>query len=254
MAERWLSYFLVGTPRTGSSRLSEALTATGCLGHPEEYFWRLQEHHWASRFGMPPPDQSNYERYLAAAVEAGTTPNGVFGAKLFWIHLHDLLRHSEHFRELGHLPGHLRFQAIFGPSIRAVFVRRNCLRAAISLWRAETTGVWSERGGDDPPPVPENLDVWRVTTLHADIHAAEIGWPHFLNSATIPYMTVHYDEIAQDLGGVAGQVAEFLGVDLPPRSGNISPTLRRQADQATERFIGQWTRVTGGCGICEANG
>ncbi len=250
MAERWLSYLLVGTPRTGSSVLAEGLTRTGRLGRPEEYFWRLQEPDWAARFGLPPPDDSNYERYLMAAIEAGTTPNGVFAAKLFWAHLHDLLRHASHFRELGDLPEDERLLGLFGPDVRAVFVRRNCLHSAISLWRAETTGIWFQRSGDAPAPAPVHLDVGRVTTLHAEIHAAEIGWPHFLTSAGIPYLTVQYSEIVKDVGSVVGRIAQFLGVDVPKRTTTISPTLRRQADSVTQQLIDQWTHITGGCSKC----
>ena len=78
--------------------------------------------------------------------------------------------------------------------------------------------------------------------------------PHFLNGASIPYLTVRYGEIAQDLGVVVERVAEFLCVDLPTRGGNVSPTLRTQADQASERFIGERTRVTGGGPMCEPKG
>jgi trehalose 2-sulfotransferase len=249
--ERRLTYVLVGVPRTGSSLLAQALTATGHLGRPEEYFWRWQEPDWAARFGLPGPDDSNYERYVAAVLDAGTTSNGVFGAKLFWAHLHDLLARTAHFAGLAESPAHERFRAIFGPTVRAVWVRRDCVRAAISLWRAETTGVWAECHDDLLPPVPDRLDVWQITWLHAQLHAAEIGWPQFLRSADIPYLNVTYDEIASDTVGVVRHVAAFLEVNVPESALDHAPTLRRQADATTERFVEQWIRETGGCATCQ---
>ena len=53
------SYLLVGAPRTGTSLLSEALTSTGVLDRPEEYFWERQEAHWASAVGIPVPTGSD---------------------------------------------------------------------------------------------------------------------------------------------------------------------------------------------------
>lgn len=252
MVQPALSYFLVGTPRTGSSLLAQALTGTGCLGRPEEYFWRLQEGGWAERLGVPAPDDSNYERYVSAVVDAATTPNAVFAAKLFWAHLHDLLAHMAHFAGLGDLPEQDRFRAVFGADVRAVFVRRSCLRSALSLWRAEETGVWTERSGDPRPRPPETLDVWRVTTLHADLHSAEIGWPHFLRIAGVPYLTVQYNAIVSDTKAVVRRIADFLGVELPEPFTPGPSVLRRQADEVTERFVDEWTNRTGGCSLCES--
>ena len=67
---------------------------TGRMGRPEEYFWRWQEAQWASRFGLPAPDESNYAAYVGEALQYGTTPNGVFAAKVFWAHAEDLIRRT----------------------------------------------------------------------------------------------------------------------------------------------------------------
>jgi LPS sulfotransferase NodH len=83
------AYLIVGNPRTGSSVLARALMETGRLGRPEEYFWRWQEMRWASRFGLPTPDESNYVEYVQAALQYGTTSNVVFATEQFveeWRH------------------------------------------------------------------------------------------------------------------------------------------------------------------------
>ncbi|HEY2333050.1 MAG TPA: Stf0 family sulfotransferase [Acidimicrobiales bacterium] len=245
-----LAYFVVGSPRSGSSLLVEALASTGVLGRPQEYFWRLQEPGLARRLGLPPPDDTNYERYLAAARRDGATPNGVFGAKLFWLHLQDLLGHTSHFAGLAGLEAHDRFRSVFGPDIRGVWLRRNCLRTAVSLWRAEVTGAWAEREGDPRASVPEALDVWRVTTLHAEIHGSETGWPNFLEAARIPYLTLSYEQTAGDVGAAVAGVAAFLAVDMTDAARVGEPTLRRQADVVTEAFVEEWNERTGGCPLC----
>lgn len=251
MAETRASYLLVGNPRTGSSILARALSDSGCLGRPEEYFWRELEPRWAARFGMPTPADSNYGTYMQAALRHGTTPNGVFAAKVFWVHAEDLIRHTANIPELADLPGHQRFRHVFGDNLRAVLLQRNCLRAAISLWRAEQSGIWNLSPDQPAPPPPPEVDVWRVTQLHALMHAGDIAWPNLLTSIDVEYLTLTYHDITSRLGEAVQRVANFVGVDVPHDSQAAAPRSRRQADTATERFNDQWTQTTGGCTACQ---
>ena len=107
------------------------------MGRPEEYFRRWQEAECASRFGVPAPDGPDFVAYVRAALQYGTTSNGVFGAKVFWAHAEDLIRRTTDIPDLAGLPGHQRFRQVFGGNLCAVFLRRNCLRTTMSLWRAE---------------------------------------------------------------------------------------------------------------------
>src|ERR1700754_339182 len=112
-----LSYLVCATPRSGSTLLCHLLDQTGVAGHPEEYFEALRhsgrprrphEDFDPARHAniierlafreMPDGTQATphplwqpetYDRYLAWALEQGTTPNGVFGAKLMWGYLGD---------------------------------------------------------------------------------------------------------------------------------------------------------------------
>lgn len=94
----------------------------------------------------------------------------------------------------------------------------------VSLWRAELSGVWSFRKGDDPPPVPERLDVARVSKLHEGQHVGGIG-------------------------DAVSRVGAVVGVDVHPDSVALPRTLR-QADGATSHLIQEWNASTGGCEAC----
>jgi LPS sulfotransferase NodH len=65
--------------RSGTSLLCGLLAGTGMAGHPEEYFWRGDEPVWSERWGV-----SRFADYLRAAIAHGSTPYGVFGAKIMW--------------------------------------------------------------------------------------------------------------------------------------------------------------------------
>jgi len=246
------AYLLVGWPRTGSSVLAEALTATGVLGRPQEYFWRLVENRHAEELGVSMPLDDHYDLYLDRALRFGTTPNGVFAAKMFWAHAEDFVRRTGVVDDFAYLSPLERFAAPFGPDLRAVFVRRNCLRAAISLWRAETSEVWGLRPGDTPPPAPTDIDLWRVSRLHAEHHGADVGWPAILDALGIPTMVVRYDDISTNLRDVANCIAGFVGERLRSEQLPTTATYVRQADEATDRFVELWQQRTGGCDRCRS--
>jgi LPS sulfotransferase NodH len=93
-------------------------------------------------------------------------------------------------------------------------------------------------------------DLWRVTLLHALMHAGEIGWPQLLNSINVDYLTLHYDDVTMRLPQSVHRVADFAGIKLPDADLPAVPTLSRQADIATEQFVTEWRHETGGCPAC----
>ena len=73
------SYFISTTPRTGSFLLAHALDSTGIAGRPQEYFDPNFENLWLERLGI-----SSDAEFFEKVVPEGTTPNGVFAAKVHW--------------------------------------------------------------------------------------------------------------------------------------------------------------------------
>ncbi len=94
------SYLICATPRSGSTLLCGLLRSTGIAGKPESYFRRDDLGDHADRWGIPQPvDGAVDTTYVRAAVAAGRTPNGVFGARIMWgtmTELTDALRYATH--------------------------------------------------------------------------------------------------------------------------------------------------------------
>lgn len=243
------SVLIVGSPRTGSTLLSSAVASTGALGIPQEYFWRMVEQRHAEELGVDAPTDGNYATYLDAALRFGTTPNGVFGAKLFWEHQKDLVRRTAYVEGFAHRPANERLWALFGPDLRVVYLRRNCLDVALSLWRAEVTNEWGRTEHDAPAPPPDTLDTWRVSYLHAETHAADVGWPPMMTAGGITPLVIGYDEVVADLAGSVARIAAFAEVAMPNATA-ITPQFTRQADEVTDAFKQEWIRITGGCEAC----
>jgi LPS sulfotransferase NodH len=144
MRELPRSYALCGTPRTGSTLLCSLLRSTGVLGRPESYFREPDEVAWAARFGLATEGGRvrDYRAFVNAARSAGTSNNGVFGARIMWGSLERMME------GLGRVPGKPDLPVLEGAlgPLTFVHLRREDIAAqAVSWCRAEQTGYW-QRG------------------------------------------------------------------------------------------------------------
>lgn len=80
------SYLICATPRTGSTLLCSLLKSTGVAGIPESYFRSPDEDSFALEWNVRRDSDGrvDYTEFVRGAVRAGTTPNGVFAARIMW--------------------------------------------------------------------------------------------------------------------------------------------------------------------------
>ena len=147
------------TQRSGRTLLCELLKATGVAGHPNEFFQRFrdtglpdQPRQYLAAVSdppvlefLPPLDPGTPEIHFDfdAVRRAGTTPNGVFSAKIMWSHTHDLW---------ARLDGR-SLEDVFGPLRYVQVVRRDKVAQAISLWTAIQTQAWNSEEQVEREPV-----------------------------------------------------------------------------------------------------
>jgi LPS sulfotransferase NodH len=251
LAER--SYLVCATPRSGSTLLCETLAATGVAGRPEEYFEALldtglprqpaeyfdpgADEVTGGRLPTPrrgrPLTSAQVVARLRDALERGTTPNGVFGAKMMWGYLGDFLRgmrgaglaEADDARLLG---------AAF-PRLRYVHVARDDkVGQAVSLWRAVQTQAW-RHDGDEAGAAEAVYRFAAVDHLVALLTEHERAWGAWFAAHGIEPATVRYEELAADPGRVARRVLEDLGIEPPP-AGVAAPAMRRQADARSQAW------------------
>ena len=143
-----VSYLVCASQRSGTTMLCRALADIGTAGRPEEYFlavdevaqpgWRCWEH---GPYGMANGARSR-EEYLEIVYRLGSTPNGIFGAKLMW---NNVPWAVAKFKEVPRFSGLDRaevFHAAF-PGLRIVNItRRDRLRQAVDglAWRRMASG------------------------------------------------------------------------------------------------------------------
>ena len=231
------SYFVCATPRTGSSLLLGLLESTGLAGRPESYFRQPDEQQWADRWGIPGPGHPafDYAAFVRAARAAGTTPNGIFGAKLMWGTLDEVvtkLAPDTTGADLGVL------EAAFG-EVRFVYLHReDVLAQAVSWLRAEQTGTWqaSAPAGPGTPASEPRYDAAGVTALLATIAEHNAAWREWFAAYRITPYEITYERLTADLAGTTRGVLTYLGLD-PAAARPVRARHRRQGDRLNDEWV-----------------
>jgi trehalose 2-sulfotransferase len=281
------SYLVCATPRSGSTLVCHALEKTGVAGRPEEYFEALRHSGRPRRpeeYFLGVEDQSirdhlgergigaeqqprsplwsraAYDRYLEWAFEAGTTPNGVFGAKLMWGYFGEfvsLLRNIPAYRDV---PIAEILPTVF-PNLTLVrVVRANKVRQAVSLWKAVQTATWREDQAsakaasvedDGAPPYRSFIEEHRpqlrfhyraIDHLLAQILAEEASWDAFFEHAHIKPVLVLYENFEADYETSTSRLLDRLEL-TPPDGFEFEPRMKRQSDQVNDDWAKRYSEL-----------
>src|SRR6195256_3230422 len=238
-----LSYLVCATPRSGSTLLCQALDETGVAGHPEEYFEALRQSGLPRRpheyfdpdrhiniverlafrempdgTGRPSPlwHPDTYDRYLAWALQEGTTPNGVFGAKLMWGYLGDF---AQLLRGIDGMAGRALpdlLERAF-PGLRYIQItRQDKVRQAVSLWKAVQTQAWKREPGTEEGVTVEPVFSFRaINYLVRLLTAHDASWDAYFLGLGYEALKITYEELAESTVGTVRRVLDHLGIPAP---------------------------------------
>lgn len=234
------SYLICATPRTGSTLLCGLLESSGVAGHPASYFNRRGLHRYAEDWRIVRPRDGRIdETYVRAAMAAGTTSNGIFGARIMAETLPELIG------DLSAASGSpmTDVELLSAQLGRLTFVhlrRRDVVAQAVSWARALQTHYWHpgeavEPGGHDP-----HYDEELIGRLVATIEKFEADWTGWFASQTIAPCEVVYEELAADPLRMAHHVLDYLDLRVPPGR-HLVIGHRRQADQINSDWVARFT-------------
>lgn len=219
-------YLLASVPRTGSTFLSHLLWRTGCLGAPLEYLNFVPE----GPYGFAAKSPEAQQRLWDSVVRRRTSPNGVFGAKVF----------PQQFEELHASNPELLDQAIRtllpgrGRSRVIELRRRDRTAHAISYARASLSGVWrreQEGAGADEPEYSARA----VANAERLLAQQDARWQAMYGDLKIEPLVVWYEDVVAAPDQAVAAVASYLGVELDPAAAVAIPQIERQ-EQAGARL------------------
>jgi trehalose 2-sulfotransferase len=246
------AYLICANARSGSTLLCRALSDTDLAGHPEEYFldgppdafppdWRFWEDGlYAQQHG----GVASRREYLDLVYRIGSTPNGVFGAKLMFNNIEWVVRRFAEMDEFAALDRAAIFHAAF-PDLHVVhLVRRDLVRQAVSWARMAQEGVWvvSDTEPANPTGDPEYDPVF-IANLIRLLEEGERGWRQLYSELGVePYELVYEDIITEEgypaaIRGVLRHLGVNDSIAIPrPRTNRQADALN---DDWVERFLSQ---------------
>lgn len=245
------SYLVCGNQRSGTTLLCGALKRTGCAGQPDEYFLAaepsLPMSYWEEGPFAPTSGARTREAYLDHVYQLGTTPNGVFGAKVMWNNVAWML---QKFREMRRYAGMAPLDILRDafPVLRVVkVVRRDRVRQAVSWARAAQTNVfWQRQDLPAPEPTAEpRFDYGFLSALYGLIRRGEQGWDWLCSALGVNAITVVYEDFTasqQAYATTVRTVLDYLGVLSDPKLEIPPPRLVRQADALNDRWTEAFVR------------
>lgn len=211
-----LTYAIATVPRTGSTYFATLLWRSGVLGAPMEYPNIHTMHRLIQRLGRG--DLVTYWRELK---RRRTSPNGVFGYKLFV---------NTFEREL--LP-------YLSPDRVIYFTRANKAAQAVSYARALQTDVWFAGVREAINP---SYSFKQIRDCEILIKRQEAAWEDiFAVTNTVP-LRIDYDDLCKDSPSVLRKVCQDLRVGLDRKSECIVPEMKIQSDGINREWMDRYKR------------
>lgn len=229
------SYLVCGIPRSGTSLLCHALRNTGIAGRPEEYFWRGDEAFWSWRWHT-----STYGEYVGTAIREGTTPNGVFGARVMWGYMGEFLEKLAATRPREKFQGH-RLLSEWFPNLHYVRMsRRDRIAQAVSWARAVQSDVWYS-GDTRRAGRTVKFDFDQIDNLVNEIGDHEEAWDAYFRASGVDLLHLFYEELSSDLDVAIVAVLGHLGIERVALA--APPALVRQRDRLNDEWVDRYRRL-----------
>jgi LPS sulfotransferase NodH len=233
-------YVICGTPRTGSTLLCNLLASTNTTGNPDSFYGRKFMSWWAREWRLPDRDTMS-ERdfniaYLNAAVAAGKGGTGIFGLRLMRKNLDELSAiFDQVFPQLPSDRAHL--ERAFGCILYIHLSREDKLAQAISLVKAEQTGLWhiapdgTEIERLSPPKEPE-YDFRRINREVRELESYDTAWNSWFDAQGVEPLRIGYETLSENPAAALIGICEALGVQ-PPEARDVRPGVAKLADETS---------------------
>ena len=129
-------------------------------------------------------------------------------------------------------------QAFFKP-VYILTTRRDKVRQAVSLWRAQQTGGWISDTQWLSPFWTKNpvFDYERIQALIQEIKADESAWNWFFKNYNIQPLRIVYEDFIADPKNTLFTIFSHIGITVPKNIVLPGPNMKKQSDELTEQWV-----------------
>ena len=193
------------TMRCGSNFLCEHLRANG-IGDPVEYLqypFGVANRQFYDDLGV---DYGDFTGFLDALIE-NKSVNDIFSVKIAWGHKNAFLD------AIKKIDSSIDSLEDFFPGARWLFLRRHDKVAqAISLWKAQKTGVWVAKNSSMPVKEKPEYKFFEILDSLMHILVEDLFWERYFYERKIDPLTLYYEDYEQNVKNAVLMVARYLGV------------------------------------------
>jgi LPS sulfotransferase NodH len=210
--------FMVATmPRSGSTFFCIELWKTGVLGAPLEYANFVASKAIIKRLSPDDEKSEHWEKVKCLR----TSPNGVFGYKMFTSNLMHIAR------------SHPRLLKKITPDHVVYLTREDKLGQAISYSKAIRSRSWF---ADVAVKAPLDYDAQHIKQCERMLQRQEQFWESLFARTRTDVLRVTYEQMMADPVKVANAVANFVGVATSPLERLDIPALSTQRDNTSAEW------------------
>lgn len=233
MADR--SYIVCSSQRSGTHLLGDLLRHTELAGRPVEYFMSSGDATWEGTHGY-----SSRASYLEWVRQQATTPNGVCGLVVMWVHFDRMLQLLRELPGCARLPAPQLLGELFSPPKYIWLRRRDRVAQAVSWAMALQTGIWYvARDSATPPPPPAAEPVFDfdlVDDLYRRILEGETGWAAYFRHHGLRPLELIYEEAVADPAAALREALSFLEIAADFDLSTILPGTAKQANALSREW------------------
>lgn len=234
------------------------LAQTGVAGEPDSHFHAPSLAGWLADYGLKetdfPSERDALRAVFRTALERGRGGTNTFGLRM--------QRHSfDHFLQQLEIvfPGRMkdaeRIGQAFGPTLYVHLSRSDRVDQAISLLRAEQTGLWHRRADGTElerlaPPRQPRYDAGAIAQRIRELTEQDDAWERWFEKEGLAPLRITYDDLSDDPRKVLAKVLSALGSEPDLARFAHAPTARLANDESRQwrrRFLseidgaGRWT-------------
>jgi LPS sulfotransferase NodH len=226
-------FFVCAVPRSGSILLCDLLRSTGVAGNPMEYGPQDEERTWRHFHGFN--DHRNY--FLHYAHRLCVSSNGVFGAKMMFGQMMSFAADLKRYKAIDAVGMIDTIDLAFGLPRYVQLLRKDRERQAISLVRANQSGIWSSTQVPSAQPLYDPVLLERAGDF---LLGQENAWSDALRGLEQSRrMTLYYEDVVENMEGAVTSVLSWLQIVDTPKPFK-PPSMKRQSDAITQEWLDRW--------------
>jgi trehalose 2-sulfotransferase len=241
------SYMICTAPRSGSTLLCKLLAASNIAGIPDSHFHEPSLDDWLADYSLAAQDfETSHDvlrRVFQSAIARGKGETDVFGLRMQRRSFDFFIQQLEQLHS-GKLSDVERIESAFGPTLFVHLSRHDRVDQAISLVRAEQTGLWHRRSDGTElerlgPPQDAHYDADAIKHHMAELASFDRAWEAWFDLEELTPLRISYDNLTKDPQAVLAQVLSALSLD-PTSAYSVATPTAKLADATNRTWKAQF--------------